>query len=405
MVQFTVPSRGPNSFAIKSLKRAGLVLAVLVALPYAWGPVYRFPSPAAFAGSHFLNPYAGGRGVWQRANLHAHGRAWGGLTNGRQPDEEVVRHYQDLGYAVAGVSDYERIAAHHGVPTIPVYEHGYNIGKAHQLAIGARSVDWFDFILWQSTHHEQYVIDRLARTADLVALAHPSLRDAYKVEDLQKLTGYHLMEVVNGPFAIDDVWDDALSAGRVVWGLANDDTHDIDDEERTGIAWTMIDAETPSTPDVVDALHAGRSYAVARTAGTRLPMDTRLASVEVTDGRLVVSCDGEPSTFVFIGQNGSIRKTIAGATSADYRFAPDDSYIRTVIRSPRTTLYLNPVLRYDGVRAPAPLSAIDAAGTWTRRSAAGLASVLAILVWRRRRAPALVPSPQPVLPGPDRNPA
>ena len=134
-------------------------------------------------------------------------------------------------------------------------------------------------------------------------------------------------------------------------------------------------------------------------------MDTRLGSVEVSDGRLVVSYSGERSTFVFIGQEGKIRKTVDDVTSADYRFTPDDTYIRTVIRSPRTTLYLNPVLRYDGARTLAPTSTIDAVSTVSRRGAAALGGVMLLALWRRRRAPALTPAPRPVLPGPDRNPA
>ena len=118
---------------------------------------------------------------------------------------------------MAGVSDYQRIAAHHGVSTIPCYEHGYNIGKRHQLAIGAQSVEWFDFPLWQSTQ-PRAVRDRpLARRPISSPSRIPRLADAYTLEDLQKLTGYQLIEVVNGPFAVDDVWDAALSSGRAVW--------------------------------------------------------------------------------------------------------------------------------------------------------------------------------------------
>jgi hypothetical protein len=406
-----VPSRGPRAFAITFLKRAGVVLAILVAIPYAWGPVYRFPDPTKFSGSQFFNPYAGTQGRWLRANLHAHGRAWSGLTNGVQPDETVVQRYRSLGYDVAGVSDYESIAAHRGIPTIPLYEHGYNIGKVHQLAIGARRVEWFDFLLWQSTSQEQYIIDRVGATADLVAIAHPSMRDAYSIDDLQKLSRYQLMEVVNGPFAIDDVWDAALSSGHAVWALANDDTHDLEDPRRTAAAWNMIHAATASTADVIAALREGRTYAVARSGETPLPgpaMDATLARADFGEGRLVVSCAGAPSTFVFIGQNGEIRKTVMGVTSADYTFTPDDSYIRTVIRSPRTTMYLNPVLRYDGARLSAPVPTVDKAATWAFRLTAALAAVLLAAFWRsrrRRRTPALVASRPAVLPGPDRKTA
>ncbi len=376
------------------LKVAVLVVLLLAALPYAWGPIYRFPAPTVFTGAHFLNPYTSLHGTWQRANLHAHGRAWNGLTNGQQPDEEVVSHYRGMGYTVAGISDYERIAALHGVATIPLYEHGYNIGKHHQLAIGAHSVEWFDFLLWQSLSHEQYVIDRVARTADLVAIAHPSLRDAYSLSDLRQLTGYQLMEVANGPSTVDDVWDAALSAGHPVWALANDDTHDVNDPRRTGVAWNMIDTPTTSTSDVVSALRAGRTYAVSHawsegSAPVPGEMDTTVASVGMADGRLLVTCEGAPSTFVFVGQNGDIRKTVKNVVAADYTFDSADTYIRTVIRSPQTTLYLNPVLRYDGVHMPAPTAVVDAGSTWLLRGTCLLAGAAILVMLRKReRAPA-----------------
>src|SRR5262245_19653524 len=128
-----------------------------------------------------------------------------------------------MGYDVAGVSDYHDIAAQDGIETLPLYEHGYNVSKRHQLAIGAREVDWLDFPLWQSLSDEQFVIDRVGRTAELVALAHPTSRDAYSNDALHRLSGYQLMEVVNGPHRIEDPWDEALSSGHAVWALANDD--------------------------------------------------------------------------------------------------------------------------------------------------------------------------------------
>src|SRR5262245_10437388 len=128
-------------------KRILILLAAVVAFPYLRAPLYRFSDPTVFAGSAFLNPYAASHGPWIRANFHAHGRAWNGFTNGRQSADEIVEAYHNLGYGVAGVSDYQHIAALDGVNTIPIYEHGYNLGKRHQLAIGARSVEWLDFPL------------------------------------------------------------------------------------------------------------------------------------------------------------------------------------------------------------------------------------------------------------------
>jgi hypothetical protein len=367
------------------LTRALAATALLLVLPYAWTPLYRFPAPAPFAGSQLFNPYAALRGTWQRANLHAHGRAWSGLTNGRQPDAEVARRYLELGYDVPGISNYQQIAAPAGVATIPIYEHGYNIGKHHQLAIGARDVAWFDVPLWQSTSQQQFVIDRVRGTTELVALAHPNSRYAYSTENLRQLTGYQLLEVANGPFTAEEAWDTVLSAGRVVWGLANDDTHDLEDPRRTAAAWTMIDAGAPTTEELVDALRTGRSYAVVRTGAIESAHVTTLVRVEVRDATVRVTTAGAASTLTFIGQNGVVRKTVSDATEADYTFSDGDTYIRAVIESPQTVLYLNPVIRYDGTTLRAAAATPDLSGTWLLRVAFALGCVaLVVLRWRRR---------------------
>ena len=353
-------------------KASAIVVAIVAAAPYAWGPVYRFPEPTRFTGTRLWNPYQDLNGTWQRANLHAHGRAWSGLTNGQQSDANVVQRYRDLGYDVPGVSDYQHIAAQHGIATMPIYEHGYNVIKRHQLAIGAHSVQWFDFLLWQSLSHQQYVIDRVKATADLVALAHPSTRDAYTPADVQHLTTYDLIEVVNGPFTAEAVWDAALSSGHPVWAVANDDTHDVNDPRRTAAAWNMVAAASSSTADVVNSLKAGRSYAVLRTGAVTSANQTVLSRVDVAEHTLTVSVAGAQSTFTFIGQDGAVRKAVTNATEASYTLTSDDTYVRTVITAPEAVLFVNPVLRHDGDRLVARAAIVDLSLTWVVRGGSAL---------------------------------
>jgi hypothetical protein len=362
-----------------------LLVGLLVVFPYLVAPVYRFPAAVPFSGRTFLNPYAGLNGTWQRANLHAHGSAWMGLTNGRQAPEAVVRRYKSLGYSVAGVSNYQQIAAFDGVPTLPLYEHGYSLSKTHQIAIGAREVQWFDFPLFQSLSHKQYVIDKVAASADLVALAHPDSRGAYTKADLERLTGYHLIEIANGPHRSEEEWDAALSSGRAVWAIGNDDTHDLANRGRTAAAWTMIDAPSTSTDDIVAALRKGRSYTVTRTNQGATNIETEMADVSFDDGKLTVSVRGDLSTFVFIGQNGVIRSKVEEVVEATYEFAESDTYIRTVIHSPRTTMYLNPVSRSHGPERAASRATVHTAGTWGMRAGTtGAAGIILFFLYRRR---------------------
>src|SRR5262249_29188256 len=157
-----------------------------------------------FHGDQFCNPYASATAAWKRANFHAHGLAWLGLSSAAQTDDEVVAAYLRSGYDVAAISNYQKIT---DSGTIPVYEHGFNVGKQHQLATGARRVAWFDFPFWQSIHQKQYVLDRVARSAELVAIAHPAAnRHAYSDDELRRLAGYQLLEVVNGKFTAERSW-------------------------------------------------------------------------------------------------------------------------------------------------------------------------------------------------------
>lgn len=365
--------------------RVAAGLALLIVLPYAWAPIYRFPEAAPFSGDRLWNPYASPSGHWQRANFHAHGRAWLGLTSGAQPDHEVAARYRELGYSVAGVSDYQWIAAFHGVDTLPLYEHGFNLGKNHQLAIDAHSVDWFDLPLWQTPSQQQYVIHRLKARSGLVALNHPSSRSAYDADTLRSLTGFDLIEVANGPFTTETEWDAALSSGRAVWALGNDDTHDLEDVRRAAVAWTMIDASTASSADVVSALKGGRSYAVLRTGEFASANLTTLSGLTVTGQTISVAVQGPPATIAFVGQNGVVRETVRNAVSASYVIRPEDAYIRTVVTGPHTTLYLNPVLRWNGTALPEPVATINGLLTWAQRGAALIACGVLWMMTRRRR--------------------
>ena len=349
------------------LKSALIVLALISLAPYACSPVYRFDTARPFSGDRLYNPYASvaANRPWRRVQLHTHSRAWLGLTAGKQTDTAVVDAYRNAGYDVASLSNYQRITATQP-DALRVYEHGYNVGKHHQLAIGARSVMWFDLPLWQSVHHKQYMIDRLAQTADLVAIAHPNALQgyAYPDQELAQLTGYQLIEVVNGRFTDESGWDAALSAGRPVWGIGNDDTHDIRNRDRFDIAWNMTAADSNKSADVINALRMGRSYATVRTAPNQ--SGAVLSRVVESGGVVTVDLDRPATRIAFIGQNGAIKKTMSGLSSASYAFAPDDSYIRAVVEVPGQTLYLNPVIRFDGT-LPSPGAPLDLVWTWIVR--------------------------------------
>ena len=369
-------------------------LTIVLALPYACAPVFRFDAPRTFSGSHFYNPYDSSSHTWHRANLHAHGRSWLGLTSASQSDAEVSAGYRRRGYAVAAISDYQKIATEAGTDALPAYEHGFNAGKHHQLALGATRVAWFDFPIWQGVDQKQYVIDQVRKGAALVAIAHPSSMSGYSYseDDFRQLTGYQLIEVINGRFTAENLWDAALSAGHPVWAIGNDDTHDIADPNRFAIAWNTIDAPSTAPANIIAALQAGRTYATLRIGEPDGADDVSVSSVDMRGDELTVTTAGPQARFSFVGQNGDVKKVVRDTAGASYTFMNSDSYIRTVVETPARVLYLNPIVRYDGVALPWPSATIDPWFTSFQRTAILAACALLTLslvrrtpMWQRRR--------------------
>src|SRR5262245_61855581 len=104
-----LPSTAPAASSLFRRSRARTVIRVVSVMFCLWhgvSPVYRFPSAEPFRGGQLFNPYSRSVTPWWKVNLHAHSRAWGGLTNGRSTAEETVSRYRAMGYDVAAVSNY-----------------------------------------------------------------------------------------------------------------------------------------------------------------------------------------------------------------------------------------------------------------------------------------------------------
>jgi hypothetical protein len=314
-------------------------------------PVYRFPPATAFHGDSLFNPYRTATGTWYKANFHAHSIVWGGTTNATSRLEDVEAAYRSMGYDIIGVSNYQSISrpGRDGSGVVPVYEHGYNIMKTHHLVIGAREVSWLDYVLPQNVHQKQFVLDRLSTPGVAVSLNHPEFRSGFGKDDMESLTGMTLIEVLNHYRQSYGHWDAALSSGRRAWIVGDDDSHDAGNASETGVYWTMVNARSLRTDDIVTAMSAGRTYGVAGRGGS---MAIRVKAVETRGMTVTVVLDTVAERIEFIGQRGIVRAVVKNAARASYTFAAEDTYIRVKAAAARNVLYLNPVFRTDGSTGP-----------------------------------------------------
>lgn len=341
-------------------------LVALVSFQYYQIKFYKFPSPQSFAGEYFYNPYQNIKSQWLKSNFHAHAIAWNGLTNGAQRGAEVLEAYRQLGYDVPCLSDYFSINSEQEQTDpafIPVYEHGINIDKSHRLSIGSQKVTFYDVSLFQNQSIKQYLIERLKENAPVVAIAHPTIRNSHPKSMLRYLSGYECLEVLNSSRVATAHWDAALSAGKPVWIIANDDCHDIGKHHKIAKCWTMINANSNHKDSVLSALTSGQSYGVRRLndhldrqqilSNTRDGKKNILKSLTVKNNVLEINLRRPAKEIKFIGQQGKVLHWVTYSRGTTYPITDQDTYVRAEVYDQDYQYYFNPIVRYNGQTIPA----------------------------------------------------
>jgi hypothetical protein len=297
----------------------------------------------------YRNPYEGAdwsRSSWAKSNFHVH--AFDDAAGTPYGASAVVERYKEAGYDVVAVLtqgefvDTREIARANGICTIDGMEY---IEEDGILCVGV------DAVLRGSP---QQVIDEVARRGGFSIVAHPhwesepGLPMAMPRSHLDTLTGYIGFEVINpsifrgfaGSGLATDVWDEFLSAGKLLWGFGNDDFHVWHNLDR---AWNMVQSE-PNFQSVKAAVTRGRSY-----ASTGLFVE----SFTFRDATVRVTVHGEKSTlgpvrFRFIGEGGTVLHETTG-DSATYTLTGSELYVRTeALAEHGAMLWTQPV--YDEAR-------------------------------------------------------
>lgn len=337
-----------------------LMLLVVTYVFYAITPIYDFPESKPFNGDKIYNPYEDVEPTaWKKANFQVQSRVWFGLTNGRKNiNERIQQIYKKLSYDIIVTSDYMQINPYGSGNEnyIPTYEHGYGIFKNHQICIGTKKVLWFDFPLYQTVHQKQYILDQLRKDNEIVAIAHPRLRNGYSLKDMRSLVNYDLIEAFNQVRYSVAHWDAALSAGKLHYLLANDDAHDISVPEEVGRVCTFVNTTSLKAEDVYFALKNGKTFAADihmdydenfEEKAEKAKKVPQLYSVSVEKSLLNVRISEPAEKVTFIGQDGKILRKVYNTDEASYFIQPWDTYVRTEIKFPNSTMfYLNPVFRY-----------------------------------------------------------
>ncbi|MGI6543078.1 MAG: CehA/McbA family metallohydrolase [Limnochordia bacterium] len=245
-------------------------------------------------------------GRWLRGNLHTHTKE----SDGRVEVAEAINKYKEAGYDFLAVTDHRKTVdttdfTTPGFLTIPSIELNGRDPQSnfiyHVVGIGVTPFEQEDRE-WIGLCQE--MIDKVRAGGGVAILAHPYW-SGNDVNDLMNLRDVCAMEVYNatcmrhGKERGEVYWDSLLERGKMIWGVAVDDTHHYDIDVAAG--WVMVKAAELSTSAILAALQAGRFYATNGPA---------IVDIEYDAQEIRVHCS--PVTQVrFIGRRGSGRSVIA----------------------------------------------------------------------------------------------
>lgn len=350
---------------LKVLAAIPLLFLIAVAVT-AVGPVYRFPSPQPFSGPDIFNPYAAldtAQG-WKRSVFHTHTKVDGPWPVNECPywPQHVDSVYRSLGYDIITFSNHNELTPH---PTdsalqVSVYEHGYNINKYHLLVFGAPEVIHWDPLLLLTSSQKQFCLDYLGRTSDFIQMNHPYRTIGTSREEMEKLSGYRIMELDTHVSTENEYWDWALSAGHYSFGMASDDLHNPDNPDRTAIRCGFVQTPSGRYEDLREALLGGCYYAMRVPKGGDWAEKRALALPAVEDiglrgDTLYVQFSEKADSIRVNGQDHATLALSTGTDGMDYAMRPEDPFARfTAFFPDGAVIYCNPFARYDASASALP---------------------------------------------------
>ncbi|AYV55134.1 phosphoesterase [Leptospira kmetyi] len=316
------------------------------------------------------NPYRHKTNLkWIKSSFHNHtNEVW--YTPGRNSTEEIEKVYSKNGYRILSFSDYERITLPQdkNLSTIPGFEWGTNLRKRHILVLGGKRPEFDPFPLYADVSNIQWAIDRFHEQGAFVTINHPKLNHSFSQSMLLGLRDYDSIEVLS-PFGDEiSMWDEILSEERFPHCMASDDLHYLPRDEyetvrkpdrftmqdlvallykpegQSLMRYILLNANTLELKDILKSLKSGNYVCVRKH--DRILEDPKLIEIGLTSQEEIFFEFGEQAIRVeFIGKQGKILNEILDVKKGNYKFPPDEPYIRLQILFPSALVLSNPFYR------------------------------------------------------------
>ena len=209
-------------------------------------------------------------------------------SDGDSSPEQVVAWYAHHKYDWLALTDHWQgvtedyataLSEQYGILVIPGIELG---GSTHVVGLNIKASEPYD-ANWDKApakHSLHFGVDWINTHGGLAIMAHPTWTYMWGSEDALAVPGCKHFEVLNGSsdcnsFAAggkkgtDEIWNDILNAGRLMYGVGSDDAHRhspqaILSEHYGGFgasAWTLVQCSTLTRANILSAFNSGRIVA------------------------------------------------------------------------------------------------------------------------------------------------
>ena len=230
---------------------------------------------------------------WYKGNIHTHTTE----SDGDEDPHKVVSWYRRHGYDFLVLSDHNHLTLlNYGggrrrfrkplmVPgeevsislnrgDTPVHINGVGISRVVEPIDAGGVVETL-----------QANVDAIVEAGGIASINHPNFRWAFDHREISQVEGASLLEVFNGhpgtnilgapdKPSYEAIWDGVLTSGRVIFGVATDDSHNYHDFapwlSNPGRGWVMVQADELTQDAIVDGLASGRFYASTGVTLARL---------------------------------------------------------------------------------------------------------------------------------------
>lgn len=297
------------------------------------------PSQQAIAGSTLR---------WFKGNTHTHTLN----SDGDSTPDDVVRWYRENGYQFVVLTDHNFLTKVDGLNALHGADEKFLVIKGEEVtssfqakAVHVNGLD-VDSVVEPTRNAASLVatiqgnVDAIRKVNGIPHINHPNFLWSMTADDLRQVSNNRLFEIYNGHptvhneggggvAGLEQVWDQLLTAGQQIYGIAVDDAHVFKQPGNPNVAgpgrgWVAVRAARLEARTLLAAMERGDFYA---STGVELA-DVRATPTSLTveirprgdfkyrtvfigrEGRVLIESVDRAATYTFTGQEGYVRAKV-----------------------------------------------------------------------------------------------